>query len=207
MTHLLRHPQSARRNTAACILAVVLCMVGALAGCTPHGVAVGNSHDSSRNVAHDSVDRQDIVVGVVGALGNPPVADATLLDDLAKVKLEARFASTTDNADATQAAQQAVRDWASQRVSVIVINALDVTDATARSWADALGSARDAGVPVALLDPENPPQDTTLYAAVLRMGTDPADSDRNVGPATYKLDAALSLIINDNPHPVTMRIS
>ena len=188
-------------------MAIVLCMVGALAGCTPRGVAVGNSHDSSSNVAHDSVDRQDIVIGVVGALGNPPVADTAVLNDLAKAKLGARFASTTGNADATQAAQQAVRDWASQRVSVILINALDVTDATASSWHDALSEARNAGIPVALLDPSNPPQDTTLYAAVLRMGTDPADSDRNVGPSTYKLDAALSLIINDNPHPVTMRIS
>lgn len=206
MTHLLRHQQSVRRNTAACVLTVVLCMTGALAGCTPRGVAVGNSHDSSSNVSHDSVDRQDIVIGVVGALGNPPVADTTVLNDLAKAKLDARFASTTDNADATQAAQQAVRDWASQRVSVILINALDVTDATASSWHDALNEARNAGIPVALLDPSNPPQDTTLYAAVLRMGTKPADSDADVSSSTVGLDAALSAIINDNPHPATMRI-
>lgn len=198
----------ARNRATACIAAICAVLAcAALAGCAPKGAAVGATHDENQNVAHDSIDRQDVTVGVVGALGNPPVSDATVMNDLAKAGLLARFASTTDNADATQAAQQAVRDWASQRVSVIVINALDVTDATARSWADALGSARDAGVPVALLDPENPPQDTTLYAAVLRMGTDPADSDRNVGPSTYKLDAALSLIINDNPHPVTMRIS
>ena len=124
----------------------------------------------------------------------------------AKAKLDARFASTTDNADATQAAQQAVRDWASQRVSVILINALDVTDATASSWHDALSEARNAGIPVALLDPSNPPQDTTLYAAVLRMGTKPADSDADVSSSTVGLDAALSAIINDNPHPATMRI-
>lgn len=187
-------------------MAIVLCMVATLAGCTPRGVAVGNSHDSSSNVAHDSVDRQDIVIGVVGALGNPPVADTTVLNDLAKAKLDARFASTTDNADATQAAQQAVRDWASQRVSVILINALDVTDATASSWHDALSEARNAGIPVALLDPSNPPQDTTLYAAVLRMGTKPAYNDADVSSSTVGLDAALSAIINDNPHPATMRI-
>ena len=196
------------RVAAVCMAAICAMAMGvALAGCTPKGVAVGASHDDTQNVAHDSIDRQDVTVGVVGALGNPPVSDATVMSDLDEAGLHAFFASTTDTADATQAAQQAVRDWASQRVSAIVINALDVTDATSQSWVDALGSARDAGVPVALLDPENPPQDTTLYAAVLRMGTDPADSDRNVGPSTYKLDAALSLIINDNPHPVTMRIS
>ena len=74
-------------------MAIVLCMVATLAGCTPRGVAVGNSHDSSSNVAHDSVDRQDIVIGVVGALGNPPVADTTVLNDLAKAKPRAKPSS------------------------------------------------------------------------------------------------------------------
>ncbi len=197
----------ARNRVAACMAAICAVLAcAALAGCAPKGAAVGASHDESQNVAHDSIDRQDVTVGVVGALGNPPVSDATVMNDLDKAGLRAFFASTTDTADATQAAQQAVRDWASQRVSVIVVNALDVTDATAQSWADALGAARDAGVPVALLDPENPPQDATLYAAVLRMGTDPTDSDHDVGSSTYRLDDALSLIINDNPHPATMRI-
>ncbi|KFJ06701.1 hypothetical protein BTHE_0665 [Bifidobacterium thermophilum] len=197
----------ARNRATACMAAICAMLAcAALAGCTPKGVAVGASHGESQNVAHDSVDRQDVTIGVVGALGNPPVSDAVVMNDLAKAGLFARFASTTNNADATQAAQQAVRDWASQRVSVIVVNALNVTDTTARSWTDALGYARGAGVPVALLDPTNPPQDATLYAAVLRMGTDPAGSDPNVGSSTYKLDAALSLIINDNPHPATMRI-
>ena len=92
----------------------------------------------------------------------------------------------SDVKNANEAARDAIKSASEQPVSMILINNIniDASDSTdlgvksnaggahvdlkaRESWIDALKYARFAGIPVALVNPKNPPKDSTLYAAKL----------------------------------------
>ncbi len=72
-------------------------------------------------------------------------------------------------------AQQGVADFVARAVKIVVISGIDVTDANRESWNQTLTNAREAGIPVALIDPKHAPEDELLYAVILRLNTNSAD--------------------------------
>ncbi|MBT1175501.1 hypothetical protein JS530_08340 [Bifidobacterium sp. LC6] len=96
-------------------------------------------------------------------------------------------------------AQHAVEDFLTRPVSLLLISGINVTDANRESWNQTLTDAREAGIPVALLNPRGLPDDDLLYAATLTVN----DRDAN---ATRIADAAMT-IIRDEPHERTIAVS
>ena len=85
-------------------------------------------------------------------------------------------------------------------VKIVIISGIDVTDANRDSWNQALTNAREAGIPVALLNPKHAPEDELLYAAILN--TDDAASANSVSIA----DAVIT-IARDEPHDRTIAVA
>ena len=159
------------------ILRLLACgaVVLSLVACTPTGRAVGDTQDSMPSIAHDSTHKTDITVGFVG--------------------------STDTAADKKAAtAQQGVTDFVDRAVKIVIISGIDVTDANRDSWNQALTNAREAGIPVALLNPKHAPEDELLYAAILN--TDDAASAKSVSIA----DAVIT-ITRDEPHDRTIAVA
>ena len=94
--------------------------------------------------------------------------------------------------DAYQLARQAVEDMAQRMVSIIVISGIDVSGVNHDGWYDTLTTARQAGIPVALLNPIATPTDSTLFAATLTINDRMTD-------ATPLADAVAG-IANNDPH-------
>ena len=94
--------------------------------------------------------------------------------------------------DMQDTARQAVEDMAQRMVSIIVISGIDVSGVNHDGWYDTLTTARQAGIPVALLNPIATPTDSTLFAATLTINDRMTD-------ATPLADAVAG-IANNDPH-------
>lgn len=188
------------------ILRLLACgaVVLSLVACTPTGRAVGDTQDSMPSIAHDSTHKTDITVGFVGSTDT--AADKKAIDALADDTLNVYYASLDTSGDSETAdkiaatAQQGVTDFVDRAVKIVIISGIDVTDANRDSWNQALTNAREAGIPVALLNPKHAPEDELLYAAIL--DTDDAASAKSVSIA----DAVIT-ITRDEPHDRTIAVA
>ena len=169
----------------ACAAAAVM----SLTSCVPQGKAVGDTQES--------VQRQDIVVGVIGSVDTG--LDSDVLNAFNKAGLKAPYVSTSMVDDPDAAAQRGVRSMVTRKATVIMIDGIAVNEKNAEDWDAALQSARKAGVPVILLDPVAPPDDDTLFAATFTL--------TGKGDGVTALDDAVVTIVDDKPHPRTMNVT
>ena len=181
----------------ACMAAVL-----SLGACAPAGSAVGDTQDALPQVAHDAVHAADATVGFVGS--GDAAADRSVIDALCDDRLKVSYAAASDSPDAAAegaAARRGVADFVARAVRVVVIRGIDVTDANRGSWTETLTDARNAGVPVVLLNPVHAPDDELLYAATLRS----ADAADDGGTRMHVTDAVLA-VVRDEPHGRTIDI-
>ena len=221
---------SIRRGLSASLLRAlaglaVACGITLMAGCTPQGVAVGNTQTDAQDVDHDSVDVADTMVGVVagGDASHDLSVDRAVLDVLTDSGLQAVYAPAPASGDASAAARNGVRDFVSGGVNVIVVTGMDAENNegnttgdrdVAGSWEDALSAAREAGIPVVLMDPRKPVDDPTLYAAICISTASDGTGDTGSGDTgsadtaeSVPLETALLSIVNDRAHSRTIRVS
>lgn len=210
---------SKRAITIFATTVVTALALGALSACEPQGKAVGNTGRVG-DIIHDGVDIDDIHLLVIGS------KLAALDDEVMKYcktsKLSASYVPLSNVVNPNEAAQQAIRAASEQPVSLILIDALDVTGVDdlhnannqsnikennklnstrnkqneSKAWISALQYARYAGVPVALINPVKAPKDATLYAAILRVG----DIPHNLAPERSSLLSIVRAIIDNTPH-------
>ena len=166
----------------ACAAAAVM----SLTSCVPQGKAVGDTQESEPEIAHEGVQRQDIVVGVIGSVDTG--LDSDVLNAFNKAGLKAPYVSTSMVDDPDAAAQHGVRSMVTRKVSVIMIDGIAVNEKNAEDW--------DA---VILLDPVAPPDDDTLFAVTFTLA--------GRGDGVTALDDAVVTIVDDKPHPRTMNVT
>ena len=186
-----------RLAAASCVAMAALLP---LAGCAPPGKAVGDTQEREPKVAYDGMDRPDATFGMIGSANGSAVSfDTVVLDALDASDIHVSYVSLQGVDDQTAAAQDGVRDMVQRVVDAIIVSDIDVTDRTAGGWNDALGLAREAGVPVVLLNPTSIPDDRLLYAAVFNI------NDRDAG--AVPIDDALMRVADDRPHGKTMQVT
>ncbi|KAB7787915.1 hypothetical protein F7D08_1309 [Bifidobacterium cebidarum] len=172
--------------------------VVSLSACTPVNRAVGDTQDTTPEVAHDSVHASDAEVGFVGS--EDSAADKLAIDALADEGINvyyAAFNAADDGGAAT--AQQSVSDFVARSVDLVVISGFNITGTNNDSWVQTLTNAREAGIPVALLNPSSLPDDDLLYAASLTVN----DRDANAS----RISDAVMTIIHDEPHERSIAVS
>ena len=193
--------------------------LGALSACEPQGKAVGNTGRVG-DIVHDGIDIEDIHLLVIGS--KLAALDDEVMKHCKTSKLSASYVPLSNVVNPNEAAQQAIRAASEQPVSLILIDALDVTGVDdphnannqsnikennklnstrnkqneSKAWISALQYARYAGVPVALINPVKAPKDATLYAAILRVG----DIPHNLAPERSSLLSIVRAIIDNTPH-------
>ncbi|PAU68867.1 sugar ABC transporter periplasmic protein [Bifidobacterium italicum] len=167
-----------------CALAVF-----ALASCAPKGAAVGDTGAARPDdPAHVDSPGETQTVAIVGSAdGADGLVEEALDADGYKVVLMTPGASV----DAADARLQAVRDAVGRNVSLIVIGEPDMSRQPER-WRDMLRLARDAGIPVVLLDPVSQPDDDELFAASFRVNDRMMDA--------VPVGEAVRRVIEDEPH-------
>lgn len=213
------------------VAAVACTLLGTLASCAPAGRAVGDTSDAVPAIGHDGVDLSDIVVGVVGSRDR--VADVAVIDALSRDGIAAVYASPNvvpgggdagggemgdgeatgdaggSDSGGVDGAVASVEDFTTRGVSLIMICRADTGDS--QGWRDALVRARDAGIPVALVEPRSTPADDTWYAAVVDIaanasGTRDSHDSHDQSAATGQAAASEALddvvldLVNDRPH-------
>ena len=214
------------------ILGLLACMAAvlSLAACTPAGRAVGDTQDSMPEVAHDSTHPTDVTVGFVGSTDT--AADEFVINALSDDKLNVYYASLETSASSANAtdgvsgengadsmdahtgvdknavtAQQGVADFVARAVKIVVISGIDVTDANRESWNQTLTNAREAGIPVALIDPKHAPEDELLYAVILHLNTNSADSGDTADTKPMTITDAVLTITRDEPHEREIKVT
>lgn len=210
---------SKRAITIFATTVVTALALGALSACEPQGKAVGNTGRVG-DIIHDGVDIDDIHLLVIGS--KLAALDDEVMKHCKTSKLSASYVPLSNVVNPNEAAQQAIRAASEQPVSLILIDALDVTGVDdphnannqsnikennklnstrnkqneSKAWISALQYARYAGVPVALINPVKAPKDATLYAAILRVG----DIPHNLAPERSSLLSIVRAIIDNTPH-------
>ena len=210
---------SKRAITIFATTVVTALVLGALSACEPQGKAVGNTGRVG-DIIHDGVDIDDIHLLVIGS--KLAALDDEVMKHCKTSKLSASYVPLSNVVNPNEAAQQAIRAASEQPVSLILIDALDVTGVDdphnannqsnikennklnstrnkqneSKAWISALQYARYAGVPVALINPVKAPKDATLYAAILRVG----DIPHNLAPERSSLLSIVRAIIDNTPH-------
>lgn len=177
------------RRFAAGVLAVVL-PCAALSGCVPSNAAVGDTQSSKTAVSHSMEDRNSLSVAMIGS--GDIETDRMAMDAMKSGKLKPIYITVSGTDDPQETARQGVQDMAQRKADVIVIAGIDVNDTNRQAWNDALQCARQAGIPVALLNPVHKPKDAKLYAASLVVNDRMTD-------AKPLADVVVS-IANDDPH-------
>ena len=152
------------RRAAAGLLAAVF-GISMLAGCTPNNAAVGDTQSAGDAVAHSMKDRNSLDVAMIGSQDEQ--TDRLTLDAMEAGGLRPVYLPVAGTVDMQDTARQAVEDMAQRMVSIIVISGIDVSGVNHDGWYDTLTTARQAGIPVALLNPIATPTDSTLFAATL----------------------------------------
>ena len=112
---------------------------------------------------------------------------------------QAVYITVSGTVDAQSTAQQGVRDMAQRKADLIIVAGIDVNEANAENWNDALETARKAGVPVALLNPIAVPEDNKLYAATMTINDRMTDAT--------PLDDAVMAVANNDPHDREMLVT
>ncbi|KFI45511.1 hypothetical protein GA0061078_0138 [Bifidobacterium bohemicum] len=213
---------------------LVIFLLAMLAGCAPPDAAVGDTSTAGTNVTHDSVDDSDMLIGVL-SVGDGD-ADRRLIGTFAAAGIKAVYAPAPESAMPSSVAGDSVKGFVSRPVKAIVIAALDssvpnggvahgpneLSEGTAQggavagsaghktddpAWTAALQSARNAGIPVILVDPVRAPSDARLYAEILTTSVSWSNhgeggrlgSTSSSKPMTLK--RAVALAVDDNPHP------
>lgn len=180
------------------LAASLLCAIVCLSSCAPRGRAVGDTQDTQATISHDYIDRSDYGVALVGSGTD---------DDLVQ-KFRAGAENSSLSVFYAQAAtgeqqRKAVEDFAKRKVTFIVVHPDDTSDAsTSEAWEKSLGVARDAGIPVILLDGRIDPDNQLLYAADFI----PTDSDEDIENNVYSLYHALAAVINADAHEKQMYV-
>lgn len=191
------------RPRAWAAAALALAAAVALASCAPAGKAVGDTQEHAPKVPVDATDRGDLVVGLVGSpAGAFGGADRAVLDALAASGIGTYYASTDGVSDPDAAMRDGVRDAVARMADAILVSGIAVDTANAADWDEALGEARQAGLPVVLIDPAHAPADRTLYAAAFLT----AGAGKGDGAPTL-IDDALMEIIDDLPHAKRMPVT
>ncbi len=189
------------RPVTVMVSVALVASLGLLASCAPGNAAVGDTEGTGTAIHHDSVDRGDIMIGVVGSLDSS--ADRTVMTAFADERLKAFYAGadrTTNSPERyARSASNDIAAMVDRAVKAIVINRLTMTKATRGIWQQALLSARNAGIPVVLIDARQLPDDARLYAATLTID----DASRHA----TRLDTIMQQVINDRPHARAVTVS
>ena len=162
----------------------------ALSGCVPSNAAVGDTQSPDTAVAHSMEDRDSLSIAMIGS--DDVTADSMAMDAMEAGKLKPVYITVSGTVDAQSTAQQGVRDMVQRKADLIIVAGIDVNEANAENWNDALETARKAGVPVALLNPIAVPEDNKLYAATMTINDRMADAT--------PLDDAVMAVANNDPH-------
>lgn len=75
------------------------------------------------------------------------------------------------------------------------------------SWNQTLTNAREAGIPVALIDPKHAPEDELLYAVILHLNTNSADSGDTADTKPMTITDAVLTITRDEPHEREIKVT
>ena len=126
-------------------------------------------------------------------------ADSMAMGAMEAGKLKPVYITVSGTVDAQSTAQQGVRDMVQRKADLIIVAGIDVNEANAENWNDALETARKAGVPVALLNPIAVPEDNKLYAATMTINDRMADAT--------PLDDAVMAVANNDPHDREMLVT
>ena len=178
-------------------MTVIALSCTALSGCVPSNAAVGDTQSPDTAVAHSMKDRDSLSIAMIGS--DDVTADSMAMDAMESGKLKPVYITVSGTVDAQSTAQQGVRDMAQRKADLIIIAGIDVDEANAENWNDALGAARTAGVPVVLLNPIAVPKDNKLYAATMTI------NDRMTDATT--LDDAVVAVANNDPHDREMLVT
>ena len=169
----------------------------ALSGCVPSNAAVGDTQSPDTAVAHSMEDRDSLSIAMIGS--DDVTADSMAMDAMEAGKLKPVYITVSGTVDAQSTAQQGVCDMAQRKADLIIIAGIDVNEANAENWNDALGAARTAGVPVVLLNPIAVPEDNKLYAATMTVNDRMTDA--------IPLDDAAVAVANNDPHDREMLVT
>lgn len=189
-----------RRWNVRVPLVLVLILAGLLTGCAPSHQAVGDTWQPS-TVAHDGVDRSNVLVSLIGRPSPSPGAATKDVDSriLASLKSQ-RMDGYYWQAASAQDQQAGVEDAVNRGVKLILLDAPVQGD-----WTPSLSKARKAGIPVAVIPErgatwEGGP-DGIYYAATLSL-----EAGTGRGKPVLLADA-LQNIIDDGPHARTLRVT
>lgn len=169
----------------------------ALSGCVPSNAAVGDTQSSDTAVAHSMEDRDSLSIAMIGS--DDVTADSMAMGAMEAGKLKPVYITVSGTVDAQSTAQQGVRDMVQRKADLIIVAGIDVNEANAENWNDALETARKAGVPVAFLNPIAVPEDSKLYAATMTINDRMADAT--------PLDDAVMAVANNDPHDREMLVT
>ena len=188
-------PLFARRAFFGMTVIALSCTV--LSGCVPSNAAVGDTQSPDTAVAHSMKDRDSLSIAMIGS--DDVTADSMAMDAMESGKLKPVYITVSGTVDAQSTAQQGVRDMAQRKADLIIIAGIDVDEANAENWNDALGAARTAGVPVVLLNPIAVPKDNKLYAVTMTINDRMTDAT--------PLDDAVVAVANNDPHDREMLVT
>nr|WP_278754001.1 sugar ABC transporter substrate-binding protein [Bifidobacterium catenulatum] len=178
-------------------MTVIALSCTALSGCVPSNAAVGDTQSPDTAVAHSMKDRDSLSIAMIGS--DDVTADSMAMDAMESGKLKPVYITVSGTVDAQSTAQQGVRDMAQRKADLIIIAGIDVDEANAENWNDALGAARTAGVPVVLLNPIAVPKDNKLYAVTMTINDRMTDAT--------PLDDAVVAVANNDPHDREMLVT
>lgn len=235
----MRHIGASRtgRRASCLALALAVSIMPALTGCTPSHSAVGDTRNESTNVTHDSIDRTDLLMGVVAA--GDTTLDQQVVASFSQSGIKAVYMPASQAEAPVQTAQESFKSLTHRRVNAIIVDGMNADEqAAAQSdgsststnsfqstksgevfgWSKPLRDAREAGIPVILVDPVHTPKNNELYAIVLNVKDDAdngakddsttADARSGASSNTVKpFEQAVALVVNDNPHPKTMTVT
>ena len=186
-----------QRSTENPAMGMIVFGISMLAGCTPNNAAVGDTQSAGDAVAHSMKDRNSLDVAMIGSQDEQ--TDRLALDAMEAGGLRPVYLPVAGTVDMQDTARQAVEDMTQRMVSIIVISGIDVSGVNHDGWYDTLTTARQAGIPVALLNPIATPTDSTLFAATLTINDHMTD-------ATPLADAVAG-IANNDPHDRTILVT
>lgn len=178
-------------------MTVIALSCTALSGCVPSNAAVGDTQSPDTAVAHSMKDRDSLSIAMIGS--DDVTADSMAMDAMESGKLKPVYITVSGTVDAQSTAQQGVRDMAQRKADLIIIAGIDVDEANAENWNDALETARKAGVPVVLLNPIAVPKDNKLYAVTMTINDRMTDAT--------PLDDAVVAVANNDPHDREMLVT
>lgn len=185
-----------RRLARGAGIAMTVAMLLPLVSCAPSGAAVGDTNVHGSASQSSGVERGDVSIGMIGS--HTASADDLVLDAYDAAGLGASYVSLADAVRPAACGQRAVRDMVTRQVTLIVISSLDASQ-DVQGWNGALTTARDAGIPVVLVDPIHVPSDARLYAASFTINDRAADS--------MPIGKASMLVINDQPHARNLMVT